>query len=120
MRFFAEMAWYPTALLPSQGVRWEAVDDASAKATIADGPLTLTLLFRFNDAGVIDSARAEARGVIVGKEMVMVPWEGRWSNYETRDGMTVPITGEAAWLRPEGRKPYFLGTVTSLNYEFSP
>src|SRR3712207_6139748 len=24
MRFFAEAAWYPTALLPSQGVRWEA------------------------------------------------------------------------------------------------
>ncbi len=25
MRFLAEAAWYPTALLPSQGVRWEAV-----------------------------------------------------------------------------------------------
>ncbi len=23
MRWFAESAWYPTALLPSQGVRWE-------------------------------------------------------------------------------------------------
>jgi hypothetical protein len=30
MRFFAEAAWYPTALLPSQGVRWEAKDDRSA------------------------------------------------------------------------------------------
>jgi hypothetical protein len=57
---------------------------------------------------------------MVGKEMVMVPWEGRWSNYQARDGMMVPITGEAAWLRPEGRKPYFLGNVTSLRCEFSP
>ena len=120
MRFFAEMAWYPTALLPSQGVRWEALDDRSANATIVDGPLTLTLLFRFNDAGLIDSARAEARGAMVGREMVMAPWEGSWSNYQERDGMTVPITGEAAWLRPEGRKPYFHGAVTSLSYEFSP
>jgi len=31
MRFFAEAAWYPTALLPSQGVRWEAVNDTSSK-----------------------------------------------------------------------------------------
>ena len=46
MRFFAEAAWYPTALLPSQGVRWEAVDAQSANASIADGLLTLTLLFR--------------------------------------------------------------------------
>lgn len=120
MRFFAEMAWYPTALLPSQGVRWTALDDRSARATIVDGPLALTLLFRFNDADLIDSARADSRGAMVGKEMVMVPWEGRWSNYQARHGMTVPITGEAAWLRPEGRKPYFLGTVTSLHYEFLP
>jgi len=120
MRFFAEAAWYPTALLPSQGVRWEAVDDRSANATIVDGPLTLTLLFRFNDADLIDSFRAEARGAGVGKEMVMVPWEGNWSNYQTRDGMTVPFTGEVAWMRPEGRKSYFLGAITSLTYEYSP
>jgi hypothetical protein len=119
MRFFAEMAWYPTALLPSQGVRWEAVGERSANATIVNGPLRLTLLFRFNEAGLMDSVRAEARGAMVGKEMVMIPWEGSWSNYQARDGMTVPITGEAAWLRPEGRKPYFVGAITSLAYEFS-
>jgi hypothetical protein len=85
-----------------------------------DGPLTLTLLFRFNDAGLIGSFHAEARGAMVGKEMVMVPWEGSWSNYQKRDGMTVPLSGEVAWVLPEGRKSYFLGTVTSLRYEFSP
>ena len=120
MRWFAEVAWYPTALLPSQGVRWEAVDDHSANATIVDGPLSLTLLFRFNDAGLIGSFRAEARGGMVGKKMVMAPWEGIWSNYQTRDGVQVPFTGEVAWMRPEGRKPYFVGTVTSLTFEFSP
>jgi hypothetical protein len=120
MRFFAEMAWYPTALLPSQGVRWDAIDDASANATIVDGPLTLTLLFKFNEAGLITSARAEARGAMVGKEMVKIPWEGSWSDYQARDGMMVPVTGEAAWLRPEGRKPYFRGTLTSVTFEFSP
>jgi hypothetical protein len=36
LRFFAETAWYPTALLPSQGVRWEAIDDTSARATLTD------------------------------------------------------------------------------------
>ena len=120
MRYFAETAWYPTALLPSQGVRWEGVDDCSAHAMIVDGPLTLTLLFRFNDAGLIDSVRAEARGGMVGSKMVMAPWEGQWSNYQTRDGVQVPFTGEVAWMRPEGRKPYFVGTVSSLTFEFSP
>jgi hypothetical protein len=119
MRFFAETPWYPTALLPSQGVQWAAVDDTCAKASINDGPITLTLLFRFNGAGLIESVHAEARGGMVGKEMLMRPWECGLSDYQVRDGMTVPITGEAAWVRPDGRKTYFHGTVKSLTYEWA-
>jgi hypothetical protein len=120
MRFLAEAAWYPTALLPSQGVHWESFGEHSANASIVDGPLTLTLLFRFNDAGLIDSVRAEARGGMLGNKVVMMPWECSMSDYAVRDGMTVPITGEAAWMRPDGRKPYFHGTIRSLTYEFAP
>ncbi|MEO9148929.1 MAG: DUF6544 family protein [Burkholderiaceae bacterium] len=120
MRYFAEMAWYPTALLPSQGVRWEAVDERSANATLVDGTITLTLLFRFDEAGLIASVHADARGAGVGKDMVMLPWDCGVSNYQLRDGMMVPTRGEAAWVRPEGRKPYFIGSLTSLVYEFAP
>jgi len=73
MRYFAEAPWYPTALLPSQGVQWQAVDDASANATIVDGPITLTLLFRFNEAGLVASVLAESRGAGVGKGMSCCP-----------------------------------------------
>ena len=120
MRYFAEMAWYPTALLPSQGVRWAAVDDRSANATLVDGPVSLTLLFRFDETGLITSVHADARGAGVGKDTVMLPWECSVSNYQLRDGMMVPSRGEAAWLRPEGRRPYFVGNLTALGYEFSP
>lgn len=120
MRFFAEAAWYPTALLPSQGVQWAAVDEHSANATLTDGVLSLTLLFRFDDAGHMASVRAEARGRLVGKEASMAPWEGTWSNHQRVEGMTVPMTGEVAWLLPEGRKTYWRGTVTSLTFEWSP
>jgi hypothetical protein len=117
MRFFAETPWYPTALLPSQGVQWAAVDATSAKATIVDGSVTLTLLFHFNDAGLIDSVRAEARGGMVGKEMLMRPWECGLSDYQQQDGMLIPMSGEAAWIRPDGRKTYFHGSVKTLTYE---
>src|SRR6202008_2673629 len=43
MRFLAEAAWYPTALLPSQGVQWEAVDDCSARASLVDGAHRVTM-----------------------------------------------------------------------------
>jgi len=122
MRYFAESPWYPTALLPSQGVRWQAVDDACANATLVDGPITLTLLFRFNDAGLIASVRAESRGAGVGKDgvMVMLPWDCALSDYQPQGGMLIPMTGEAAWVRPEGRKVYFVGRVKKLSYELLP
>jgi hypothetical protein len=115
MRYFAEMAWYPTALLPSQGVSWAAVDDRSANATLVDGPITLTLLFRFDDAGLISSVHADARGSAVGKEMIMLPWDCSVADYQMRDGMMVPTRGEAA----KGGKSYFVGDLTALVYEFA-
>lgn len=118
MRWFAEAAWYPTALLPSQGVRWEAVDDRSANATLTDGSITLTLLFRFDEAGPIASFRAEARSAMVNGITVQAPWEGCFSDYRARDGMSVPFAGEVAWMRPEARKTYFKGEVTQVGYEF--
>jgi hypothetical protein len=32
--------------------------------------------------------------------------------------MLLPLSGEAAWLGPQGRRPYFVGHVTSLSCEF--
>jgi len=119
MRFFAEAAWYPTALLPSQGVRWDAVDDRSSRATLKDGDFTLTLLFRFNEDGLIETVSAEARGRTVGGAVVPTPWQGRFWSYAERDGMRVPLDGEVAWLLPEGAKPYWRGRITSVIYEFA-
>ena len=65
------------------------------------------------------AVHADARAATVGKNIVMMSWEGRMSNYQTHNGMTVPLTGEVAWVRPEGRQPYWRGLITSLRYEFA-
>jgi hypothetical protein len=119
MRFFAEAAWYPTALLPSQGVRWEAVDDHSARGTLTEGNLTPIMLFTFNEQGLIDTVRAEARGRTVGGKLIPTAWVGRFWNYEERAGMRVPLDGEVAWLLPDGPKPYWRGRITQLVYELA-
>ena len=117
MRFFAEATWYPTALLPSQGVVWEAVDDRSVFGTLTDGDTGITLLFTFDERGLIDMVSTEARGRTVGREIVLTPWRGRFWNYEERGGMLIPTDGEVAWLLPEGEKPYWRGHITDLDYE---
>jgi hypothetical protein len=117
MRYLAEAAWYPTALLPSQNVRWASVDANSARATLDDGGLSVSLLFSFNAQGLIDTVRAEARGRTVGKQTLATPWQGRFWDYAERQGMQVPLHGEVAWLLPEGARPYWRGEITALAYE---
>ena len=49
MRFVAEAAWYPTALLPRQGARWTAVDEHAARVGPCGWrPSTSSLLIRFD------------------------------------------------------------------------
>jgi hypothetical protein len=117
MRFFAEAAWYPTALLPSQGVRWRALDGRSAYATLTEGDISITMLFTFDKQGLIETVSTEARGRTVDGEVVPTPWLGRFWNYEERGGLVVPLDGEVAWLLPESEKPYWRAQITEIDYE---
>lgn len=120
MRFFAEAAWYPTALLPSQGVRWEAMDSTSARGTLTDGATTVSLVFRFNPDGLIDSIHAAARSYrTVDSKLVAMPWDCRAWDYTVRNGMQIPSFGEVAWQLPEGSYPYWRGQFTEINHEFA-
>lgn len=116
LRFFAEATWYPTALLPSQGVRWEAIDDTSAGATLTDGATTVSLVFQFNAEGAIATMRAEAR---YRDKLTAMPWSGRFWEYSVQGGMLIPLEGEVGWEYPEGTRLYFKGRTTEINYEFA-
>jgi hypothetical protein len=119
MRFFAEAAWYPTALLPSQDVVWQAIDDTRANATLTDGATTVKLMFRFDAQGLIHAVRSDGRYREVDGAQVATPWQGRFWNYALRNGMLIPLAGEVAWLLPEGPKPYWRGRITAIEYEFA-
>jgi len=119
MRFFAEAAWYPTALLPSQGVTWEAIDDSQASTTLTDGTVTVKLVFQFDAQGLISSVRSDGRYRTVDGAQVAAPWQGRFWGYEMQDGMLVPLDGEVEWLLADGPKPYWRGRIQRIEYELS-
>jgi hypothetical protein len=116
LRFLAEATWYPTALLPSQGVRWDAIDDTCARATLTDGATTVSLVFQFNAEGAIATCRAEAR---YRDKLTAMPWSGRFWEYSVRNGMLIPLEGEVGWEYPEGIRLYFKGRITEIDYEFA-
>ena len=73
MRFVTEAAWCPTALLPSQGVRREAADDGPAYVTLAEGSISTTTLFTFDERGIIETVGTEERRWTVDGEIVPTP-----------------------------------------------
>ena len=116
MRFFAESVWYPTAWLPGQGIIWEAIDAHSARATLIDGAISVSLVFRFDEDGLVEGVRAQARGRTAGGKIIPTPWVGRFWDYQKVDGMLVPFGGEVAWELPDGPAPYWRGEVTGIVY----
>ncbi len=120
MRFLAEAAWYPTALLPGHGVRWTEVDAHAARAALTDGEVSVELIFRFNSEDLIDSVHAEARDrAVKNRQFVPTPWRGRFWDYQMRGGMLAPSQGEVAWVTPGGAKPYWRGRIVSIEYRFA-
>jgi len=117
IRFFAETVWYPTALLPSQGVRWSPVDDQTARATLTDGPLSVALTFTFDKEGFVERIRSTERSALVDGVMVPMAWEVRPSNYQIQSGMLVPQEAEVAWIPATGRVPYWRGKIEKFDYE---
>jgi hypothetical protein len=117
MRFLAEAVWYPSALLPSQGVRWEPVDARAARATLADGATSVALLFGFGADGLVESVSAAARGRLLGEEVVPTPWRGRFWSYQRIGGVLAPREGEVAWIGDRGEEAYWRGTVETLAAE---
>ena len=120
LRFLAEIVWYPTSLLPSQGVVWEAIDQHSSRATVTDGKTTASVVFQFDTEGLITSMRAEARCYrVVGDKLMFMPWVGNFRKYSVQNGMRIPLEGEVGWEHPGGVQLYFKGTITKINYEFA-
>lgn len=116
-RYLAEATWYPTALLPSQGVVWTPIDDSSARATVTAGAATVSLDFRFSKDGLVETVFTPARSRDVDGRSVPTPWQGHFFEYGERGGMVIPLQGEVGWLLPEGPQVYWRGRITDASYE---
>jgi hypothetical protein len=118
-RYLAEAVWQPTALLPSENLRWSAIDDHRALATLTDAGTTVSLEFSFNESGEVAGIFAPARFREVNGRYEPTPWAGRFRNYEQRNGMMIPIEGEVEWRLPTGDAPYWRGQVVDASYDFA-
>ncbi len=74
--------------------------------------------FHFGTDGLVERVYTASRFRDVEGTSVPTPWEALVSGYEERNGVLVPSAGEAAWLLPDGRFPYWRGEVRDLDYTY--
>ena len=115
VRYLAEAPLVPTALLPSAGVVWTAVDDSTARATISDAGITVAVTVQFAASGEITGIAADRYRDVSGVG-VLTPFRGEWSSYRRVDGMMVPTAGEAGWLLPEGAHDFWRAELTAFEF----
>jgi len=117
VRYLAEATWYPTALLPSEGVQWEPIDDRTAKATLDHGDVSASLTFSFNEDDEVTRVHTEERYRRGADGFEPTPWSGYWHSYQRRNGIRIPMEGEVVWHLPDGDLEAWQGQLTEIHYD---
>ena len=107
LRYLADAVYFPSALLPSPLLRWEAVGDHAARAILSGGPgaPTVAAVFHFGPGGEVlcmkttDRARPLEDGSVASDAHTVE--YGGWAR--ARCGVRVPTRATMTWdlsLRP--------------------
>jgi len=112
MRYLAEIAWAPDAILLNPALRWRELDGGRRFALAAgDGETAAEVELSLDDEGRIATAYAADRPRAVKHGMVPTPWRGRCANYRMADGVWTPLNAEVAWEIDGQEVPYWEGHV---------
>ena len=97
-RLVCETIWLPSSLLPQRGVKWEALDDESAQATIKIGEEMTTLTLFVEPDGRLREIRILRWGnQIEDGSFGYVPFGGQMQEERDFGGYTIPSKVSVGW-----------------------
>ena len=111
-RWLAESVWFPTNLLPSEYLKWTAIDDKSAKLSFKYKTVSFDFIVRFNLIGEITEIEGTRFMTAERKEK----WVCKMANYQVRNGMKIPISDQAIWRLKEGDQVYAKFEIQKIEY----
>jgi hypothetical protein len=117
MRYLAELAWAPQAMVTNPALEWRAVDESTVEVATHISRERVAVQLHFDAAGDIVGMSTGARPRMVGKEVVDTPWSGVFGEYREFNGVRLPTTGEVSWLLSDGPFTYFRGRVTGWSVD---
>jgi hypothetical protein len=116
-RLLGEMVWFPTAFLDERYIRWAALDDRRARATLAVNGREVTAVFAFGDDGLPAAFSADRYRDVGGGKSVLTPFSGQTLDYRPVDGILVPHRMIAAWHVDGQEQQYVRFEVERLEFD---
>jgi hypothetical protein len=111
MRYLAELAWAPDAILFNTALRWRegAPGELAVSAGAGEGAAEVTL--SLDSEGRIAGAFAPDRPRSATAPILPTPWRGRFSDYRHHGTMWLPFAGEVAWEIDGKETIYWQGRI---------
>jgi len=119
LRLLGEMTWMPTAFLDRRYVRWSAIDDHRASATLRINGREVTGVFEFDADDLPTTFTAERYRDVGGGQSVLTPFLGRNSDYRLVSGVLVPFHVVGAWVIEDRPIEYADFIVEELTFDVS-
>lgn len=113
-RYLSETMWFPTAAL-NDYIKWESIDDRSARATMTYQGVTASGVFVFDQQGNPVSFSAK-RYRNQGGKFTLDDWYTPVHEYKEFNGIRIPAEGEAIWKLPAGDFSYIRLEITEIEY----
>jgi hypothetical protein len=113
-RWLAENFWFPTNLLPNEHMRWESVDEATARLIFEYKEMSLTMNVSFNEKGELITIACQR---YMGEDNLQ-KWQGYASEYEERNGIMIPTFIEAVWALDSGDYSYARFKIKTIEYDY--
>ena len=114
LRFLAECIWFPSAFL-NEYIKWDAIDNNSAKATISYKRVSASAIFHFNEKGEVTKITAK-RYREVDSKFVLEDWEGQIMEYKMFNGIIVPSKVNIIWKLRTGDFCYDKIELVDIEY----
>jgi len=113
MRYLAELAWAPHAMLHNRQLSWREIDATKAEVA-AESSAGLTRVRLIFENGDIARVEAEDRPRMTGRRIVPTCWQGHCFDYREINGCRIPTRAVASWLLEDGLFEYWRGRITAF------
>jgi len=97
MRYLAELAWAPHAILLNTALRWRVDGPDTLAVSAGIGDTASEVLLGLDSQGRIAGGFAPDRPRSTTAPFLPTPWRGRFSDYRHHRDLWIPFAGEVGW-----------------------